>query len=69
MGLHSWSYEIPVEKRRVAPQLFPPIPPPPPLGLSGFTARKQCKFIRIESIADKKNSCRSSTETCVSRSS
>lgn len=50
MGLHSWSYEMPVEKRRVAPQLFAPVPPPPPIGLSAFTARKQRMYISREFI-------------------
>ena len=45
MGLHSWSYEMPVENRRVAPQFFAPVPHPPPIGLSAFTARKQRKFV------------------------
>lgn len=40
IGLQSWSYELPLERRRKAPDPYSLIPPAPPMGLSAFTGRK-----------------------------
>ena len=40
-GLQSWSYELPLERRKQAPQPYVLIPQPPPAGLSAFTGRKR----------------------------
>ena len=50
IGLQAWSYEIPIEKRRVAPQSYTLIRAPPPIGLSAFTGRKR-KYIQINNSA------------------
>ncbi|CAF2964306.1 unnamed protein product [Rotaria sp. Silwood2] len=40
IGLQSWSYEVPLERRQIVSQSYTLIPPPPPIGLSAFTGRK-----------------------------
>lgn len=41
IGLQSWSYELPVERRKPAPQPYVLLPQPPPAGLSAFIGRKR----------------------------
>lgn len=48
--LQSWSYDVPIEKRRIVSQsytLIPPAPPAPPVGLSAFTGRKRKCLLNI----------------------
>ncbi|CAF0909783.1 unnamed protein product [Rotaria sordida] len=47
IGLQSWSYEVPLERRRIVTQSYTLIPPPPPIGLSAFTGRKHHHQKRI----------------------
>ncbi|CAF3362122.1 unnamed protein product [Rotaria sp. Silwood1] len=47
IGLQSWSYEVPLEKRRIVSKSYTLIPPPPPIGLSAFTGRKR-KYLQLE---------------------
>ncbi len=66
-GLQSWSYEVPTEKRTTVPPTYTFLPPPPPNGLSAFTARKR-KYIRRKSMKWNKISFRSLSKTSCSRS-
>jgi hypothetical protein len=58
---------MPLEKRRVAPQPYTFVPPPPPLGLSAFTGRKR-KCLLIEKISLFIYKSRSFSKTSCSRS-
>ncbi|CAF5138612.1 unnamed protein product, partial [Rotaria magnacalcarata] len=48
IDLQSWSFDMPLEKRRIVPsQSYALVPAPPPVGLSPFTGRKHHQQKRI----------------------